>query len=196
MKNTYYPTIIEKGDDLSEKGLDVISKLLQNRIVFLNSEIDDEVAGSIVAQLLYLEAADEEKDIFFYINSPGGVITSGMAIYDTMQFIKPRVITICLGQACSMGAFLLSAGAERKSLPNARIMIHQPLGGSQGQQTDIEIHAKEIKKLRDLLEKIMSDNTKGKTTLAKMHKICERDNFLSAGQALDLGLIDEIVTKR
>lgn len=196
MKNTYYPTIIEKGDDLSEKGLDVISKLLQNRIVFLNSEIDDEVAGSIVAQLLYLEAADEEKDIYMYINSPGGVITSGMAIYDTMQFVKPRIITICIGQACSMGAFLLSAGDERKSLPNARIMIHQPLGGASGQQTDIEIQAKEIKKLRDVLEKIMSDNTKGKTPLAKMHKLCERDNFLSAEQALELGLIDQVVTKR
>lgn len=193
----YYPTIIEK-ENMSEKAYDVISRLLRDRAIFLNGEVNDEVAGSIVAQLLYLEAEDSEADINMYINSPGGVITSGLAIYDTMNFIKCDVRTICVGQACSMGAFLLSAGAKGKrfSLPNSTIMIHQPLGGAQGQATDIEITAKHIVDLKKKLNEIMALHSNGKTSYDKMVELTDRDNFLTPSQALEIGIIDEIKMKR
>lgn len=193
----YYPTIIEK-ENMSEKAYDVISRLLRDRAIFLNGEVNDEVAGSIVAQLLYLEAEDSEADINMYINSPGGVITSGLAIYDTMNFIKCDVRTICVGQACSMGAFLLSAGAKGKrfSLPNSTIMIHQPLGGAQGQATDIEITAKHIVDLKKKLNEIMALHSNGKTSYNKMVELTDRDNFLTPSQALEIGIIDEIKMKR
>lgn len=193
----YYPTIIEK-ENMSEKAYDVISRLLRDRAIFLNGEVNDEVAGSIVAQLLYLEAEDSEADINMYINSPGGVITSGLAIYDTMNFIKCDVRTICVGQACSMGAFLLSAGAKGKrfSLPNSTIMIHQPLGGAQGQATDIEITAKHIVDLKKKLNEVMALHSNGKTSYDKMVELTDRDNFLTPSQALEIGIIDEIKMKR
>lgn len=193
----YYPTIIEK-ENMSEKAYDVISRLLRDRAIFLNGEVNDEVAGSIVAQLLYLEAEDSEADINMYINSPGGVITSGLAIYDTMNFIKCDVRTICVGQACSMGAFLLSAGAKGKrfSLPNSTIMIHQPLGGAQGQATDIEITAKHIVDLKKKLNEMMALHSNGKTSYDKMVELTDRDNFLTPSQALEIGIIDEIKVKR
>ncbi len=193
----YYPTIIEK-ENMSEKAYDVISRLLRDRAIFLNGEVNDEVAGSIVAQLLYLEAEDSEADINMYINSPGGVITSGLAIYDTMNFIKCDVRTICVGQACSMGAFLLSAGAKGKrfSLPNSTIMIHQPLGGAQGQATDIEITAKHIVDLKKKLNEMMALHSNGKTSYDKMVELTDRDNFLTPSQALEIGIIDEIKMKR
>lgn len=193
----YYPTIIEK-ENMSEKAYDVISRLLRDRAIFLNGEVNDEVAGSIVAQLLYLEAEDSEADINMYINSPGGVITSGLAIYDTMNFIKCDVRTICVGQACSMGAFLLSAGAKGKrfSLPNSTIMIHQPLGGAQGQATDIEITAKHIVDLKKKLNEMMALHSNGKTSYNKMVELTDRDNFLTPSQALEIGIIDEIKMKR
>jgi ATP-dependent Clp protease protease subunit len=197
MKATYYPTVIEK-ENLTEKAYDVISRLMKDRVIFLNGVVDDDSAGSIIAQLLFLEAEDPEKDIYMYINSPGGVITSGMAIYDTMNFISCDVKTICIGQAASMGAFLLSAGApgKRFSLPHSRIMIHQPLGGAEGQASDIEIQAKEILRMKKELNEIMSKNSNGKTSYKKMCVLTDRDNFLSAKEALELGLIDEIITKR
>lgn len=193
----YYPTIIEK-ENMSEKAYDVISRLLRDRAIFLNGEVNDEVAGSIVAQLLYLEAEDSEADINMYINSPGGVITSGLAIYDTMNFIKCDVRTICVGQACSMGAFLLSAGAKGKrfSLPNSTIMIHQPLGGAQGQATDIEITAKHIVDLKKKLNEMMALHSNGKTSYDKMVELTDRDNFLTPSQALEIGIIDEIKVGR
>lgn len=197
VKNTYYPTIIEK-ENRGEKAYDVISRLLKDRIVFLNGEVDDDSSGSIVAQLLYLEAEDPSSDIYMYINSPGGVITSGMSIYDTMNFISCDVRTICIGQAASMGAFLLSAGApgKRFSLPHSRIMIHQPLGGAQGQASDILIQAKEIERMKVELNSILAHNSVGKTSYEKMVELTDRDNFLSAQESIDLGLIDHIITKR
>lgn len=186
------PTVIEQTNR-GERAYDIYSRLLKDRIILLGSGIDDNVANSIVAQLLFLAAEDEEKDIYLYINSPGGSITAGMAIYDTMQFIKPKVHTICIGMAASMGAFLLAAGepGHRYALPNAEVMIHQPLGGAQGQATEIEIAAKRILFLREKLNKILAERT-GQTyeTLARD---TDRDNFMTAEQAKEYGLIDGIM---
>ena len=179
-----------------ERAFDIYSRLLKERIIFLGSSIDDNIASLVIAQLLFLEADDPEKEIFMYINSPGGVITSGFGILDTMNYIKPEISTICMGQAASMAAVLLSAGTKGKrlALENSRVMIHQPLGGVQGQATDIEIHTKEILYLRDKLNNILSKNT-GKT-VKTIEKDTNRDNFMSAQASLDYGLIDKIVAKR
>ena len=187
----YNPTVIE-NDGKGERAYDIYSRLLKDRIIFLGTEINDLVANSIVAQLLFLEADAPEKDIIMYINSPGGVITSGMAIYDTMRYIKPNVQTVCIGQAASMGALLLTAGAKGKrfALPNARVMIHQPLGGVQGQATDIEIQAKEILRMKELTSKIIAETT-GKT-IKQVKKDTERDNFMTAEEAMKYGLIDRV----
>ena len=191
---SYVPTVIE-ASSRGEKSFDIFSRLLRERIIFLGTEIDDEMANSIIAQLLLLDSENPEKDIMMYINSPGGVITAGMAIYDTMNLIKADVATICLGQAASMGAFLLSSGAKgkRMALPSARIMIHQPLGGAQGQATDIEIEAKEILRMKDMLNGILAENSG--QSLAKIKKDTERDNYLSAQQAMEYGLIDKVLTR-
>ncbi len=190
----YVPTVIE-ASSRGERSFDIFSRLLRERIIFLGSEIDDEVANSIVAQLLLLDSENSEKDIMLYINSPGGVITAGMAIYDTMKLIKADVSTICLGDAASMGAFLLSGGTKGKrlALPNSRIMIHQPLGGAQGQATDIEIEAKEILRMKAMLNGLLAEHTGQK--LETIKKDTERDNFMSAEEALKYGLIDKIITK-
>ncbi|MGB6127733.1 MAG: ATP-dependent Clp endopeptidase proteolytic subunit ClpP [Psychrilyobacter sp.] len=187
----YNPTVIENNGK-GERAYDIYSRLLKDRIIFLGTEINDLVANSIVAQLLFLEADAPEKDIIMYINSPGGVITSGMAIYDTMKYIRPDVQTVCIGQAASMGALLLTAGAKGKrfALPNARVMIHQPLGGAQGQATDIEIQAKEILRMKELTSKIISETT-GKT-MKQVKKDTERDNFMTAEEAMEYGLIDRV----
>ena len=179
-----------------ERAFDIYSRLLKERIIFLGSGIDYNVASLVIAQLLFLEADDPEKDIYMYINSPGGVITSGFGILDTMNYIKPDVATICMGQAASMAALLLSSGAKgkRSALSNSRVMIHQPLGGVQGQATDIEIHTKEILFLKEKLNKILSDNT-GKS-IKTIENDTNRDNFMSADRALEYGLIDQIVTSR
>ncbi|EKG8256704.1 ATP-dependent Clp endopeptidase proteolytic subunit ClpP [Campylobacter upsaliensis] len=190
----YIPYVIEKTSR-GERSYDIYSRLLKDRIVMLSGEINDDVASSIVAQLLFLEAEDPQKDIYLYINSPGGVITSGFSIYDTMNYIKPDVCTICIGQAASMGAFLLSCGAKQKrfALPNSRIMIHQPLGGARGQATDIEIQAKEILRLKTILNEILAQNTSQK--IAKITKDTERDFFMSAVEAKEYGLIDKVLEK-
>ena len=190
----YVPTVIE-ASSRGERSFDIFSRLLRERIIFLGSEIDDDVANSIVAQLLLLDSENSEKDIMLYINSPGGVITAGMAIYDTMKLIKADVSTICLGDAASMGAFLLSGGTKGKrlALPNARIMIHQPLGGAKGQATDIEIEAKEILRMKAMLNGLLAEHTGQK--LETIKKDTERDNFMSAEEALKYGLIDKIITK-
>ena len=190
----YIPYVIERTGR-GERSYDIYSRLLKDRIIMLSGEINDGVASSIVAQLLFLEAEDPDKDIYLYINSPGGVITSGFSIYDTMNYIKPDVSTICIGQAASMGAFLLSSGAKGKryALPHARIMIHQPLGGAQGQATDIEIQAKEILRLKHILNEIMAKNTG--QTLKKISKDTERDFFMSADEAKDYGLIDRVLDR-
>ncbi|MBX0487271.1 ATP-dependent Clp endopeptidase proteolytic subunit ClpP [Campylobacter coli] len=190
----FIPYVIEKSSR-GERSYDIYSRLLKDRIIMLSGEIHDELAASIVAQLLFLEAEDPTKDIYLYINSPGGVITSGFGIYDTMNYIKPDVCTICIGQAASMGAFLLSCGAEGKrfALPNSRIMIHQPLGGARGQATDIEIQAKEILRLKTILNDILAKNTKQK--VAKIAKDTERDFFMSAQEAKEYGLIDKVLEK-
>lgn len=191
----YNPIVIE-NTSYGERSYDIYSRLLKDRIIFLGTEINDNVANAIVAQLLFLEAEDPEKDITMYINSPGGVVTSGMAIYDTMNYIKPDVQTVCIGQAASMGAFLLSAGAKGKrfALSNSRVMIHQPLGGAQGQATDIEIQAKEILKIKDKLSEILAQNC-GKTK-EEVLRDTERDNFMTAQEALDYGIIDKVFVKR
>jgi len=178
-----------------ERAYDIYSRLLKDRIVMLSGEVDDASASSIVAQLLFLEAEDPEKDIYFYINSPGGVVTSGLSIYDTMNYIKPDIVTICIGQAASMGAFLLSSGTKGKryALPNARIMIHQPLGGAKGQATDIQIQAEEILRLKSNLNKILADNC-GKDTEAVKNDT-ERDKFMSSAEAQAYGLIDKVLSK-
>ena len=188
------PTVIEQTGR-GERAYDIYSRLLKDRIILLGSAIDDNVANSIVAQLLFLAAEDPEKDISLYINSPGGSITAGMAIYDTMNFIKPNVSTICIGMAASMGAFLLQAGEKGKrfALPNAEIMIHQPLGGTQGQASDIKIHAERIIKMREKLNQIMADNTG--QPLEVIERDTERDYFMSADQAKDYGLIDKVMTR-
>lgn len=189
------PYVIEQTSR-GERSYDIFSRLLNDRIVMLSEEVNDTTASLIVAQLLFLEAQDPDKDIQFYINSPGGSITSGMAIYDTMQYIKPDVSTICFGMAASMGAFLLSSGAKGKrlALPNSEIMIHQPSGGSQGQATDIEIQAKRILKMKERLNKMLAENT-GKP-LDVIVADCERDNFMSAEEAKEYGLIDKVIFKR
>jgi len=187
------PTVIEQTSR-GERAYDIYSRLLKDRIIMLGSAIDDNVANSIVSQLLFLAAEDPDKDISIYINSPGGSITAGMAIYDTMNFIKPQVSTICIGMAASMGAFLLSAGekGKRYALPNAEVMIHQPLGGAQGQATEIEIAAKRILFLRDKLNKILADRTG--QPLDTIERDTERDNFMTADRALEYGLIDKVIS--
>lgn len=189
----YVPMVIEQTNR-GERAYDIYSRLLKDRIIFLGSPIDDAVANSIIAQLLFLAAEDPEKDIHLYINSPGGSITSGMAIYDTMQFIKPDVSTIAVGMAASMGAFLLAAGAKGKryALPNSEVMIHQPLGGTQGQASDIEIHAKRIIEMKNKLNEILAERTG--QPIKKVAKDTDRDNFLTAEQAKEYGLIDNIIT--
>ncbi len=191
---SYIPYVIEKTGR-GERSYDIFSRLLKDRIVMLSGEVNDQSASTIVAQLLFLEAEDPEKDIYFYINSPGGVITAGMSIFDTMNYIKPDVSTICIGQAASMGAFLLSSGAKGKrySLPNSRIMIHQPSGGAQGQSTDIQIQAKEIQRMKDDLNAILAENTGQKVT--KIAEDTERDNFMSAEESKKYGMIDEVISK-
>ena len=190
----YNPTVIETNGR-SERAYDIYSRLLKDRIIFLGTEIDDNVANAIVAQLLFLESEDPEKDIIMYINSPGGVVTAGMAIYDTMNYIKPDVQTVCIGQAASMGALLLSAGAKGKrfALENSRIMIHQPLGGAKGQATDIEIQAKEIVRIKKNLSEILSKAT-GKD-IEQIMRDTERDNYMSAQEAVEYGLIDQVFKK-
>ena len=193
--NQLIPMVVEQTGRF-ERAYDIYSRLLKERIVFLGTPIDDNVSSLIIAQLLFLEAESSEKDIYLYINSPGGIITSGMGIYDTMNYIKPDVATICMGQAASMGAFLLSGGAKgkRSALPNARIMIHQPLGGAEGQASDIKIQADEILRLRTNLNKILSKNTK--QTLSKIEKDTDRNFFMSSDEAKKYGLIDTILDKR
>ncbi|PAF43590.1 ATP-dependent Clp endopeptidase proteolytic subunit ClpP [Helicobacter sp. 11S02596-1] len=190
----YIPYVIEKTGR-GERSYDIYSRLLKDRIILLSGEINDAVASSIVAQLLFLEAEDPEKDINLYINSPGGVITSAFSIYDTMNYIRPDICTICIGQAASAGAFLLSCGTKGKrySLPHSRIMIHQPLGGAQGQATDIEIQAKEILRLKSILNDIMAKNTS--QTLKKIAQDTERDFFMSAKEAKEYGIIDKVIEK-
>ncbi|MBP3616172.1 MAG: ATP-dependent Clp endopeptidase proteolytic subunit ClpP [Alphaproteobacteria bacterium] len=189
------PMVVEQTGR-GERSYDIFSRLLKERIVFLNGEVNDASASLIVAELLFLESENPDKDIYMYINSPGGVITSGMAIYDTMQYIKPDVATLCIGQACSMGSFLLAGGAKGKrfSLPNSRIMIHQPLGGFQGQATDIEIHAREILNIRKRMNKLYSEHCN--RPIEEVEKAVERDNFMSAEEALNFGLIDKVITNR
>ncbi|MCP4481737.1 MAG: ATP-dependent Clp endopeptidase proteolytic subunit ClpP [bacterium] len=189
------PMVVDQSRH-GERSYDIYSRLLKDRIIFLGTQINDDVANLVVAQLLFLEADDPEKEIYLYINSPGGVVTAGLAIYDTMQYIKPKVSTICIGQAASMGAFLLSAGEKGKRfiLPNARVMIHQPLGGFQGQATDIEIHAKEILGIKEKLNMILAKHTG--QTVDNIKKDTERDNFLSAERAKEYGLVDEVIDKK
>ncbi|AYA40959.1 ATP-dependent Clp endopeptidase proteolytic subunit ClpP [Xenorhabdus nematophila] len=189
------PMVVEQTAR-GERAFDIYSRLLKDRIIFLTGQVEDHMANLIVAQMLFLEAENPEKDIHLYINSPGGVITAGMSIYDTMQFIKPDVSTICMGQACSMGSFLLAAGAEGKRfcLPNSRVMIHQPLGGFQGQATDIQIHAQEILKVKARMNELMAKHTG--QPLDKIEEDTERDRFLSASEAVDYGLVDSIFTQR
>jgi len=188
------PTVIEKSS-YGERAYDIYSRLLKDRIIFLGSAVDDNVANSIIAQMLFLESQDKEKDIKFYINSPGGSVSSGLAIYDTMQYIKPNVSTICIGMAASMGAVLLAAGEKGKrfSLPNSEIMIHQVMGGAQGQASDVEIHAKHILKIKDKLNDILALHTGKEKSV--IEKDADRDNFMGAGEAKAYGLIDEIIVK-
>ena len=189
------PMVVDQVGN-NERSYDIYSRLLEDRIIFLSGEIDDNVANSVVAQLIYLEGKNPDKDIFMYINSPGGSVSAGLAIYDTMNYIKCDVSTICIGMAASMAAVLLSSGTKGKRiiLPHAEVMIHQPLGGAQGQATDIEIHAKHIQKTRELLNDILSKNT-GKS-IDEIKKDTERDNFMSAQSALEYGLVDKILEKR
>lgn len=189
------PTVIEQTNR-GERAYDIYSRLLKDRIIMLGSAIDDNVANSIVAQLLFLAADDPDKDISLYINSPGGSITAGMAIYDTMQFIKPNVSTICIGMAASMGAFLLAAGepGKRFALPNSEVMIHQPLGGTQGQATDIQIHAKRIIEMREKLNQILSERTG--QPMEVIERDTDRDNFMTADRAKEYGLIDQVIVQK
>ena len=189
------PMVIEQTSR-GERSFDIYSRLLNDRIIFLSDEVNDVTASLVVAQMLYLEAQDPDKDIYLYINSPGGSITSGMAIYDTMNYIKCDVCTICVGMAASMGAFLLSSGAKgkRMALPNAEIMIHQPLGGMQGQATDIKIHADRIIRIKDKLNKLLAEQT-GKS-LKTIERDTERDNFMTAAEACEYGLVDKVITKK
>ncbi len=189
------PMVVEQTPR-GERAFDIYSRLLKERIIFLGSVVDDNVSSVIIAQLLFLEADDPEKDITFYINSPGGSVTAGMAIYDTMQYVKCDIATLCMGQAASMGAFLLAAGAagKRYSLPHSRIMIHQPMGGFQGQATDIDIHAREILRMREELNTILAQHTK--KPLEEIQKDTERDHFMSAIEATNYGIIDKVLTQR
>jgi ATP-dependent Clp protease, protease subunit len=189
------PMVVEQTGR-GERAYDIYSRLLKERIIFLCGEVEDHMANLIIAQLLFLESENPEKDIFLYINSPGGVVTSGLAIYDTMQFIKPKVATLCLGQACSMGSLLLTAGEPgmRYALPNSRIMIHQPSGGYRGQATDMEIHVNEMLKVKKLLNQIYVNHTGQKINV--IEKNMERDNFMSPSEALAFGIIDKIIDKR
>lgn len=189
------PMVVEQSGR-GERAYDIYSRLLRERVIFLVGPVNDATANLVVAQLLFLESENPDKDIFFYINSPGGSVTAGMAIYDTMQFIKPDVSTLCIGQAASMGAFLLAAGAKGKrfSLPNSRIMIHQPLGGFQGQASDIEIHAREILSLRAKLNDMLAKHTG--QPVEQIEKDTDRDNFMAATQAVEYGLIDKVLTSR
>ena len=193
--NNLIPMVVEQSNR-GERAYDIYSRLLKERIIFLVGPVNDSVSTLVTAQLLYLESENPKKEISFYINSPGGLVTSGLGIYDTMQYIKPPVSTLCIGQASSMGSFLLAAGAKGKrfSLPNSRIMVHQPSAGYQGQATDIEIHAKEIMSLKDRLNKIYSRHTK--KSESEIKKALERDNFMNPNEAKDFGLIDEVVEKR
>ena len=195
--NTLIPTVIEQSGR-GERAFDIYSRLLKERIIFLVGPVDDHTANLVVAQLLFLESENPDKDIYFYINSPGGSVTAGMSIYDTMKFIKPDVQTLCLGQAARMGAFLLSAGTKGKrfALPNSRVMIHQPLisGGLGGQASDIEIHARELLKLKEKLNQMLAEHT-GKP-LEQIERDTDRDNFMSAQEAADYGLIDKVITTR
>jgi ATP-dependent Clp protease protease subunit len=192
IENNLIPMVVEQTAN-GERAFDIYSRLLKERIIFLGTPINDNVSSTIIAQLLFLEAEDPDKDIYMYINSPGGVITSGFAILDTMNYIKPDISTICMGQAASMAAILLSMGTKgkRRALENSRVMIHQPLGGASGQASDIEIHTKEILYLRDKLNKILSDNTG--QTVKTIETDTNRDNFMSSQDALEYGLIDEII---
>lgn len=189
------PMVVEQTPR-GERAFDIYSRLLKERIIFLGSGVDDSVSNVIIAQLLFLEAEDPEKDITFYVNSPGGSVTAGMAIYDTMQYVKCDIATLCMGQAASMGALLLAAGTEGKrySLPHSRIMIHQPMGGFQGQATDIDIHAKEILRMREELNTILAFHTK--KPIEQIAKDTERDNFMSPEEATQYGIIDKVLTKR
>ncbi len=191
---SYIPYVVEQTGR-GERSYDIYSRLLKDRIIMLSGEVNDAVSSSVVAQLLFLEAEDPEKDIYFYINSPGGVVTAGMAIYDTMNYIRPDVSTICIGQAASMGAFLLSSGekGKRYALPHARIMIHQPLGGAQGQATDIEIQANEILRMKKELNQILAENTG--QSIKKIEKDTDRDNFMSASECVKYGMIDKVLVK-
>ncbi len=193
--NQYIPYVIEQTGR-GERVFDIYSRLLKDRIVFIGSPIDDHVANLVIAQLLFLEAEDPDKDIYVYINSPGGIVSSGLAIYDTMQYIKPDVQTICIGMAASMAALLLAAGTKGKryALPHSRIMIHQPMGGVQGQAIDIEIHAREIMKLRDIMNRILSKHTG--QPLEKIEKDTDRNFFMSAEEAKEYGIIDEVIVSR
>ena len=193
--NTLVPMVVEQSNK-GERAYDIYSRLLKERIIFLTGQINDTVASLVTAQLLFLEAEDPKKEIYFYINSPGGLVTAGLGIYDTMQYIKPEISTLCIGQAASMGSFLLASGSKGKrfSLPNSRIMVHQPSAGFQGQATDIEIHAKEVLNLKDRLNEIYSKHT-GKS-VEEIKSALERDNFMTADVAKDFGLVDEVVEKR
>lgn len=195
VKSQLIPMVVEQSGRF-ERSYDIYSRLLKDRIIFLSTAIDDHVASLIVAQLLFLDAADPKKDIYLYINSPGGYVSAGLGIYDTMQYIKPDVVTICIGQASSMGAFLLAGGKKDKrfALPNARIMIHQPLGGAEGQASDIKIQADEILFLKQKVNKILADNTK--KSLKQIEKDTDRNFFMSPDEAVEYGLIDKILTNR
>jgi len=191
----YIPTVVDKSSN-TERFYDIFSKLLKERIIFLSGQIDDYMTSVIIAQLLFLESDNPSKPIFMYINSPGGVITSGLGIYDTMKYIKPQITTVCIGQACSMGAFLLSAGSKGKryALPNSKIMIHQPLGGYSGQASDIAIHTQEIINIKKKINILLSKHTGQK--ISKIESDSDRDYFMSAEESLKYGLIDKIITKR
>ena len=193
--NALVPMVVEQTAK-GERSYDIYSRLLKERIIFLTGQVEDNMANLILAQMLFLESENPDKDIFLYINSPGGSVTAGMAIYDTMNFIKPDVSTICVGQAASMGAFLLSGGAKGKRfcLPNSRVMIHQPLGGFQGQASDFEIHAKEILSIKDKLNRLMAEHTG--QPLDVVSRDTDRDNFMSASQAVDYGIVDSVFTNR
>ena len=193
--NTLVPMVVEQSNK-GERAYDIYSRLLKERIIFLTGQINDTVASLVTAQLLFLEAEDPKKEIYFYINSPGGLVTAGLGIYDTMQYIKPEISTLCIGQAASMGSFLLASGSKGKrfSLPNSRIMVHQPSAGFQGQATDIEIHANEVLSLKKRLNELYSKHT-GKS-VEEIKSALERDNFMTADVAKDFGLVDEVVEKR
>jgi ATP-dependent Clp protease protease subunit len=195
VRNVLIPTVIEQTHR-GERGWDIFSRLLRDRIIFLGTPVNDDVANTIIAQLLFLESDEPEKDIMLYINSPGGHVTSGMAIYDTMQYVRCDVATICMGQAASMGAFLLAAGTKGKryALPHSRILLHQPHGGAQGQAVDIEIQAKEITRYRKLLEELIAEHTG--QTLEKVSKDTDRDYILTAEEAVEYGVVDEVITSR